>query len=216
MKAYYIVFLAFLLSSCISEKIIGTYSNRSLPVKFIIKSDSTYEFKYHQGFQYQYSSGTWRVINKRKIVFQSYLKNKFVELNVDEKSEEGVRENQRQLNIESNIANDEKKYYKYLIFTDDKLVKAVACDSANNVILHADFNNILFKITADQRMPSRLLDTLTTENYIIKNKNTNKLNIKLKYQDSLFNYKVFNQEEINFLTRGIRYNNLLIPKEKSK
>lgn len=216
MKACYIVLLIVLLSSCISEKIIGTYSNRNLPVKFIIKADSTYEFKYHQGFQYQYSSGTWKVVNKRKIIFQSYLRNKFVELNVDEKSEERVRENQRQLNIESNIANDDKKYYKYLIFTDDKLVKVVACDSANNVILHADFNNILFKITADQRMPSRLLDTLITENYIIKNKNTNQLNIKLKYQDSLFNYKVFNKEEINFLTRGIRYNNLLIPKEKSK
>nr|WP_199157804.1 hypothetical protein [Pedobacter sp. ASV2] len=185
-------------------------------MKFIIKADSTYEFKYHNGFQYQYSSGTWKVINKRKIVFQSYLRNRLIELNVDEEIEVGVQDNQRKLNIKSNIANDDKKYYKCLIFTDGKLVKVVACDSVNNVILNADFNNILFKITADQRIPSRLLDTLITKNYIIKNKNTNQLNIKLKYQDSLFNYKVFNREEVNLLTRGIRYKNVLISKEKSK
>lgn len=86
MKLYIALFLMILLTSCISQNIVGTYSSQKFSDRFTLMADSSYNYEYHRGFRYEYSSGNWKVV-KRKLILQSYLTSKLIELDVKEKTD---------------------------------------------------------------------------------------------------------------------------------
>ena len=194
---------------------LGKYYDKNALVTIEINKDSTFRYNHRLGFKYRYSEGFWRPIGKNRISLNSRYQSKQIDLNVTEKTDDTVTKNILLLNIESNVPVDVQKYYKCLVFTDNILVKIVTCDSSKNIFLNTKFKKISFKITADQRIPSRLLDTLVSRTYDRVENVSNLLDVSLGYQDSLFNYQVFSHEPVRITNKGMIYKHRLIRRKKT-
>jgi len=67
-------------------------------------------------------------------------------------------------------------------------------------------SNVFLKISADGRMPTRYLDSLVTEKYFLQSGSSiSGLKINVLYNDSLFNYKVFNNYILKLKKEGIKF-----------
>ena len=54
-------------------------------------------------------------------------------------------------------------------------------------------------------MPTRSLDTLSTDKFFPKATTTNKAKIDIILNDSLFNYRIFNNEVLKITRKGLRF-----------
>lgn len=201
-----------LLGSCTgSRNILGTYASNKSPYQFTLNPDSTFSYQYKFQFEYQYSNGSWKNIGNNKIELQSQLKNKIIPITVKEYTNEHPNDS-CQLNIESNILNNEKRYYQCLIFIDNTFFAQRSCDSLSNLIVPAPKKSMFFKLTADTRIPTRFLDTLTSSIYSLKNINVYRIDANMTYNDSLFNYKLFNHAILQINNNKLKYGTLKLPK----
>lgn len=210
-----IILFIVLLEACASSKnVVGTYASNQSPYQFTIKSDSSFTYQYKFQFAYQYSNGKWKNVGKNKIELQSQFKNKAIPITVKEYTNEHANDSV-QLNIESNILSNERKYYQCLIFIDNTFFTQKNCDALSSLIVPTPKRNMYFKLTADARMPARFLDTLTSSTYTLKNKNPYRIDINMSYNDSLFNYKLFNNEVLLINNGKLKYGTLKLPKVKN-
>ncbi len=69
------------------------------------------------------------------------------------------------------------------------------CDSISKIPVPFPVNNILLGISGDEKIPNRFIDTLFTEKKSPISTYAN-LQLDVNYIDSLFNYKILNNELI--------------------
>jgi hypothetical protein len=200
----YLILLVALFASCRTNNFVGTFSSRVSPYRFILDSDSTFKYHYKEGFLYGYSSGHWSKIGKLKIKLQSFYKDRAMQLNGSENISSDFNKNV-ELKIQIAIPNEEKNYYRCLIYINQKFFLAKGCDSISSIMAPGPIKNILLKITTDNRIPMRDNDTLITSEYYPKHDYLKSITLNCTYIDSLFNYKVFNGYVLNFSKGNIKY-----------
>lgn len=207
----YLVILLFFFSSCSSNRIIGDYASPKEPDQFSIKEDSTFTYQYRLGPHYKYSNGSWQFIGRIKIKLQSVYNSRTIQIIVKESNNKSLNDSLIALNINTNIPQNKRQYYQCLIYIDDHLNLQKNCDSLSSLNIPHPINTIFFKITADGRLPIRFLDMLSTDKYTLKNNKANQLDVEMMYNDSLFNYQVFNDEIICFSNHKLKYHSLRLP-----
>jgi hypothetical protein len=206
-----LVILILLMTSCVSKTIIGTYVSKKSPYRFDIMKDSTFRYQYKFQFAYEYSSGYWKSAGRNKIKLKSNITDKSIPVVIKENNISDSTSSSMILNIETNISKSDVSYYQCLIYIDDSLYLRKNCDSLFSIITKIPRNNIYLRLTADSRIPARCLDTLTSSKCFLKNRNINKLDVKLNINDSLFNYKVFDDEKIKVFCKKLKYKSKRLP-----
>lgn len=206
-----IVIVTIYLFSCKSINFIGTYASNKSPYQLVINSDNTFTYQYRpHEFSYKFSTGFWKEVKRGMIELQSIFKDRSLILNVIEENI-ATDNGYSFFNIQTNIKKEQQKYYECIIYADGEFATSVKCDSLEKVKISLPRQSIVIKITADERLPSRMLDTLSSEKYFIKNSKSNLYTININLKDSFFNYKVFNKEVIKIKKNRIVYNNFIIP-----
>jgi hypothetical protein len=185
----------------------GTYSSDRIPHSFHLNADSTYDYRYKFELAYLFSSGTWRKSGKNRIVLSSYTRSKVLPLKVQELPA-GGSEQDNLFSVSLNMPDADKKYYQCMVLVNDALYKKTSCDSFSDVRVSIPVKSIFFKLSADPRMPARFLDTLSTEKLMPASSMGNKDKIDIVYNDSLFNYRVFNNEEVKVSGKGLKFYDL--------
>lgn len=204
MKIYY--YFIFLLFACsVGTDLSGDYSSRLIPYSVILNKDSTFSYRYKFTFDYEYSFGKWSRLNKNTIVLISHFKEKLLLLKVQQsKMTEGEKSN---LSIKT--PDLEREYYECLIFVNDFLYTKEKCDSIISISIKEPIENFYLGLTADRKidplLATRALDTLYTEKFISKPSMYGKYEVEIIYNDSLFNYKVFNHETIKVTRKGLKF-----------
>lgn len=203
------VFFIFLLFSCSSSREVpGEYLSSKSPYSLILNKDSTFSYRYKFEFAYKYSSGTWNKTGKNKIILNSYIKERRLPLKIYESgNNEENKSNVNFLSVNVDISDADKKYYWCEIFINDALYEKINCDSLSSISITPPINSVFFGLTADERIPGRFLDTLYTDKFFPKSNSANKLKADISYIDSLFNYRVFNNEVLKMTRKGLNFYN---------
>jgi hypothetical protein len=210
----YLIIIIMLFVSCKSNKtVVGYYVSGKHPYRFTIKLDSTFTYEYSLGPEYQYSNGFWQNISSKKIKLQSFIKDRTIPIVVEERGyDKEVGRGLIMLSISTNIQKQYAEYYKCSIFIDESLYIQKRCDSLSLFKVPAPKLNLYFKLESDVRIPSRFLDELVTSKYSIKNNEFNIINVMFQYNDSLFNYKVFNDVTLRVSNNKLIYESSVLPK----
>ena len=99
----------------------------------------------------------------------------------------------------------DKNYYQCMIFINDTLYEKRSFDSIASILITSPVRSIFFKLSTDVRMPTRFMDTLSTDKVIPKFSTANRDKISIVLSDSLFNYRVFNNEVLRVRRKGLRF-----------
>lgn len=195
----------FLLCSCSSSiKLPGNYSSKNIPYSFTLNPDSTFDYRYKFEFAYEHSQGKWKKAGRNEIVLTSYIQNKSLPLKVQYLDAHEIGQaNFFSVNI--SMPDTDKNYYQCMIFINDTLYQKRNCDSIDSILITSPVRSIFFKLSTDIRMPTRLLDTLSTDKFIPRSSTANREKISIVLSDSLFNYRVFNKEALRVTRRGLRF-----------
>jgi len=208
LNKYYVLLLAIslvLIYSCSSIiEVSEDYSSSETPYSFNLGKDSVFDYRYKFEFGYEYSQGIWSKIGNNEIVLNSRVKNRTLQLKVKESiAHEAEQENFFYVNI--NMPDSDKNYYQCMIFINDTLYGKRSCDSIASILISSPIKNIFFKLSADVRMPTRFMDTLTTDKFSPRLSIGNKTKIDIIFKDSLFNYRVFNDEILKVTRKGLKF-----------
>ncbi len=197
--------LILLLSGCSSVKqVAGIYSSKKSPVTFILNEDSTYEYRYKMGFDYEYSTGQWWLKQEgNQLVLNSDFESKLLPLDIEEVSS-GLN-NRNFLSVFIDMPEKEMENYYCFLYINDELHKSIKCKPVDSISIDAEIDNFFWGISADVMIPSRYLDTLYTEKFFPKYSKGNYLKVDIKYVDSLFNYRVFDNEKVRLSQKGISF-----------
>jgi hypothetical protein len=213
MKNIIYISFAFIMLSCHYNSLrIGTYSFNNSDIGFTLNSDSTFTYTYmtHLLLKYKYSEGHWSIGGK-KIVLNSSLKNKLLQLSINDTSiSKKISDDSILININiANMLSEDKKYYQILMFNNNSLVAKKESSVVDFIIPNINLRNVNFKISCDNRIPSRMFDTLSTEMINLTGKiATNKISVNIHYQPELFNYIFFENTKLSFSKNKINYNNI--------
>jgi hypothetical protein len=201
----YLVLTALLLLGCFSNKeITGVYSSIKSPFSLTLREDSTFSYRYKFQFAYEYSEGTWSRIGKNKIILNSYTKSRIIPLQVEENFFNEDKSNSNLLSVDVGMPDKEKSFYRCSVYINDTLYSKKRCDSLS-ILVNKPISNFLFAINADEVIPNRFIDTLYTEKFSTKKTIGNKLKVTFLYNDSLFNYRVFNNEVVKVSKKGLKF-----------
>jgi len=200
----YLILIAALLVSCRANNFTGTFSSRNSPYRFTLDSDSTFTFHYKEGLLYSYSFGNWSKVGGKKIKLQSFYKNKIIQLYGNENSSSDFTTNV-ELKIKTSIPSSDKHNYKCLVFINNKFFIEKTCDSISSIIAPNPIENLWLKITTDERISMRDNDTLVTSEYYPKHNNLKSIDLNCAYNDSLFNFRVFNNHVLNFTNGKFKF-----------
>ena len=206
-----IVLILFLFCNCSpGSKLSGVYSGNRTYTTFVLKDDSTFSYQYKFEFDYKYSIGKWSRVGKNTISLNSHYKEKLLQL----KTEQSIDSSD---NIDLTIITPgfERKYYECLIFINDSLYAKHKCDSVISLSVRKPVENVFLGLTADLKadtiLITRSLDTIYTEKFYPKPDTFNKYTLRIAYNDSLFNYKIFNNEILKISRKGLIFYD---PKQK--
>lgn len=190
-----ILSLIYLLISCVTPKtkIEGLISDikRSNPNHFYFYQDSTFLYKFHGYTKYKYSHGKWSV-NKNKIIINSELLEKDIPISVLE-SDNLSKISQISVLINKTNKND----YKCMPFSDTGVLLFDPPKGFYTLNLGSLPNGIYFEVyylpdsISSTRWPN---DVLKTEIVLLDQSKDYELTININ--DSLFNYRVFNNTEL--------------------
>lgn len=210
------VYLFFLvvLSACSNLKeISGEYSSRQIPYVFYLNKDSTYYYHYQFQFDSEYSFGKWRKIGKRAIMLNSQYEKKLLQL----KSEHNNTVTKDHIIFNIVTPDFNRKYYECLIFVNGALRTRQKCDSTISVSIRKPIEDVFLGFTADRAvdplLATRALDTVYTEKFYPQAALYDKYTLRIVYNDSLFNYKVFDNEVLKITRNGLIFYD---PKRKTK
>lgn len=199
------ILLMFWLAGCTPGRpIAGTYASARSPYSFTLRPDSTYSYRYQFEFAHQYSSGTWRSTGSNTIALNSYISDRTLPLKVQEMPA-GDSEMGNFFSVSTGVTGPGKEHYRCMVFVNDTLYATVRCDTISHVSVGFPVKSIFFRVSADAGMPSIFLDTLSTEKFRPANGMGNKDKIDIVYNDSLFNYRVFNNEEVKLSKKGLTF-----------
>jgi len=197
---FYILLTVFLYGCTSVRNIDGVYWSDKSPCKFTMNKDSTFSFEYRFQFQYEHATGTWSRAGKSKYVLNSFVKNKRLPASVSE-TKSDKEDNSNFLSASIQIPN--QAYYRCEIFINDTLYEKRSCDSLSSIVIAKPMRSLFLGICADERIPGRLLDTLYTEKFYPRSEYRNNLKMDISYIDSLFNYRIFNNETIRIANKKL-------------
>lgn len=211
----FLVFIFFV--GCTSVKVPGVYRSRDGLYKLTLNIDSTFVFGYKFQFDYKYSHGLFKVVDNKSIMLRSSIKNKAIPIRVKTVNENQTSED-NVLRINFIFPKNESQYYKCQILINGVVFENKHCDSLSFVRVEKPLNNFSLGISADERMPSRFLDTLYTEVFTTAVSRRNNLSVELLVNDSLFNYRIFDDKIIKASNRKLAIfddnKNLLLFRER--
>jgi hypothetical protein len=199
------LFFAVVLSACFASKeISGEYSSRRMPYVFNLNKDSTFFYRYRFQFDTEYSLGRWHKSGKNAIALNSHYKEKLLRLKVQQAN---IIDMSDSINLSIITPDFNRKYYECLIFVNDTLHAKEKCDSIISVSIRKPVGDIFLGFTADRTvdplLASRALDTVYTEKLYPKADTFDKYTLRIIYNDSLFNYKVFDNEIFKITRKGL-------------
>jgi hypothetical protein len=203
MKRIAVIIIFLIIASCRTPNFGGVYSSYQSPYSFTLKADSTYTFNYQEGILYKHSFGRWHA-KKKGIIFQSFFRNRIIPLSGIDISTDELKESIN-LSIHIPIPEDRRAYYRCLIYLNDRFFVEKSCDSIADLKIPATVKNVLLKLTADSHIPGIVGDTLTSSHYYTNGNKLKAISLNLFYNDSLFNYQVFNSYTIKSSGRSLNY-----------
>jgi hypothetical protein len=179
--------------------------------KFVLNADSTFNYSYIViGNEEKYSSGTWRRIDKNAIVLNSYIQSNVIPLNI-----EVVNSNNKKpmINVKLIIPGKDEKEYRctpYYAVIEGKwyepntlFVPDRGSHSYEESNYYSNEHELFFKVSKEPRqiefVGPRLFKeyyVLETEHKKITTKDGDIVNVTVIVPDSLFSYRIFNNEKI--------------------
>lgn len=184
---YFIICL--LLTSC--KTYTGTYITKDGFESLVVKPDSTFTYEYKIGWNYQYSQGNWSINGLNNFIkLNSNKKEKWLGSSITEKINPDQKKGELLFDIQCVV--DTSNAYQFSI---NLLIDSVSVHKSNCGELITTNNNDFkwFQIalsTYPNINPVRSMDTLFTKKYYLKNRQTNYLEVNIKIDKDLFNYKI--------------------------
>ena len=204
---------------CVSIHIPGKYRSKDGTYQLVLNDDSTFLFDYRFQFVYEYSSGLFKILDNKSIMLNSLIRNKLLPIRVKTANESQASADNI-LRVRFNFPENEIKYYKCRVFINGVVFRDSYCDSLSVLAVDKAVNNFSFGISADERMPGRFFDTLYTEVFTTSKSLQNNLSVEVVVKESLFNYRVFDNEIIKVSDRKLVILNdnrhLLLFREKNR
>ena len=186
----------------------GTYASKKSPHVLTIRKDGTFAYHYHFQFVTWESMGVWTTTNKKnQILLNSSLKQKKFFLKGDASLVKAVNLNGAKclLTVDANIPDRQKNEYECLIYINDSIDKKCNCDSIYSLPIYKDVKDIRLRLHSYSSMPGRFFDTLSTSKYAVNSANFNNLKLSIVFDDSLFNYKIFDNKIFTFSKKNIKF-----------
>lgn len=187
------------------------YRSDNNAYEFRLNSDSTYNIYYQFQVDRWHSNGFFRLKDGKNVELNSSIQDEYLKLKVT--STFSNPSDNSYLKIDFNIPDGQAEYYIGEIFFDGKRVLSSHVDSLSTIPVKSIPKSFYIKIHGDQRMPTRYLDTLSTETYFVDQQDSQTLIININYNDSLFNYQVFKGYRMNIKRKKVEF---FDPKKRTK
>jgi len=201
----HLLFFSIVAWGCSSSlELSGDYSSNRSKYQFRLNRDSTFEYSYKFEFAYEHSRGRWNRIGKRRIILNSYAKRKVIPMTVQKLSGHDIGQASF-FSVSMDIPNADKKYYQCMVYVNDMLYEKISCDSIDTILVASPVKSIFFKLSADPRMPTRFLDTLSTEKFITHSNTSSQERLNIILRDSLFNYRIFDNDTLEVTRKGLKF-----------
>jgi len=207
MKLLTIFCISILLYSCSSNReITGKYSSTNSPYAFQFNKDSTFTYGYLEFHSYEYSTGWWRKINRNHILLNSIIQYTIIPLEIQKLNSNDEKQPDF-LSVEINIKGMNLADYRCLIFINDSLDLVKRCDSISKIKLKKPINSLFFKFIQE---PVKITTDLFSYNPLITEKlypekiDLYNSKIRIAFNDSLFAYKIFNDELIKVKNNKVK------------
>lgn len=225
------------------QSLVGKYSEPDNSLSFEFYKDSSFVYKFHAFHTNENSSGRWKQKDKKNFFLNSNNKGITSEfIIITERTDELVKTFGLSIDIKSNLAAAK---YKCAIFLNDTLYSykydnrlettglVLDTDNNNNNLIynHCIPTNYLHSLIVDSKVKSIFLIiikptqkdnnfitkiNLKTNKYSLQSDSTNNLNVAVNFSDSMFNYKVFNNQKIKLRKKGMSFHDgnkwLFIPR----
>ena len=212
-------------------KVIGKYTSKSNPDFFQFNADSTFYYRYYAHHVNEYSSGRWAKLKGKKILLNSLIQGIDIPLKINLGTDTINAGSSIVLNFEKGL--DLKNYKCAIFINDtfysfkgaglmvstgltikefekevnlaDIYFRYTRCDSLSLLRVNSPIRSIFFKIIKYEINSSYLIrKPLQTEEYhsSLGDQHTI-LGASISFNDSLFNYRIFNDEKIKIRSNGI-------------
>ena len=200
--------LPVLLAGCSNKLLItGRYASKDSPYGFNLNQDSTFDYKFYQFHEYEYSTGKWKKKGNRTIILNSTRKDITIPLEVTESSEL-KNENVNRFSFEFRSNEIAAKDCECAIIINDTEKEIRRCDSIALVEIKMPVHKLFVEVRKSPLLMTSLrfsLDPLITNNYSTAKEYGNFAKFRIIVNDSLFSYKVFDNRKIKVKTDGIYF-----------
>ena len=196
----------FLVFSCNStlQTIIGVYSEPQNPYKIELFKDST--FRYY-GLYSEYSSGKWFRRSNNCIVLNSEIKEILVPLKI---KREYTESDTCKIDVKVKVIGQKENDYECIPLTSNKIITKEPVRGSYIFIPAQSNNDICFDIW---RVPYLIKNTvhlnernpIKTEKIILNSKQHEHITIDIYFNDSLFDYKIFNETKVSIKDKKLRF-----------
>jgi hypothetical protein len=236
MRKIAIIYTAVLFWGCsTSNSVVGKYTSKSNPDSFQFNADSTFDYKYNFSHLREYSSGRWTQLKGKKVVLNSSIQNTKIPLKVNQDVNTINKGSNVKLNFETEL--NLKNYKCVIFINDtlytlkgtslilptgltlkefekeiniaDIYFRFTRCDSLLALSLNSPIRSLFLKIIKYPVNSTYLnRNSIQTEEYfsLLDGQHTSLL-VSLSFNDSLFNYRVFNNEKIKIRRNGLLFFN---------
>jgi hypothetical protein len=203
-KLITIIGFIFFFSSCyVTSNIVGTYSSPKSRHKFIIHTDSTFEYSYNVGgFKDKVSFGRWTQIDKNTIVLNSQIQSNTIPLNINILPTDNKSSN---IKVEIDVSGKNKKDYRCIPYIDGINYYPFLFPEKGNYDFESilSIKNIYFEIYKEPMILERFgvqreYNVLKTEIKEINSNVGDNISISIQLNDSLFSYRIFNNTILKF------------------
>jgi hypothetical protein len=209
MKKYtlYLSLLVLLVSCSSRLPIIGKYASKDSPFGFNINRDSTFDYKFYQFHEFEYSKGKWYKKGNRTIFLNSTRKDITIPLMVIDSS---VLKSDNLNRFSFEFGSDEiaAKDCECAIVINDTAKVIRRCDSIVLVEIKAPVHTLFVEVRKSPLLMTSLrfsLDPLITNVYSTSKEYGNLTKFKIIVKDSLFSYKVLDNQKIKVKEKGIYF-----------
>jgi hypothetical protein len=171
--------------------------NQTNPNNFYFYKNHTFKYEYHALGVYKYSSGRWTYKNKNSILLKSGIQSNIVPVNVKYSNTDTLA---ICLDIKLHVKGGEEENYTCEPFIENKKLLTVNIERGSyQLYLNTPFENFYFKIWETRSFFNSTKpypDPLNTELISINLNKGNHIKIDINLNDSLYYYRIFNDEEL--------------------
>lgn len=204
-----VVLVLFMFISCNKSILPGTTINelnQTNPNNFDFYKNHTFKYEYHALGIYKYSSGRWTYKNKNSILLKSKIQSNIVPINIEYSNTDTLA-----ICLDINLHIEGGKETDYTcepFYRDQKLSSTNIKKGSYKLYLNYPLENLYFKIW---KTPLFYNDTkpspepLNTEEISININMGNYIKIDINVNESLYYYRIFNDEELPIIGNYILF-----------